>query len=73
MKTIVATFKNIDNDLSEYNLIKALESLGCKDITIKRDTKEFYDNDENFRKLAKAQKEAKKKYNDYLNKKLLKQ
>ena len=72
MKTIIATFNNVENDLAEFHLVKKLESIGCENITIKRDTQEFYDNDENFRKLAKAQKEAKKKYNDYLNKLLLK-
>ena len=75
MKTrkINITVEIEDNDLIEFQLIKSLTVLlgnSMTDYQVLTDTKELYDNDETFRKLCKALKDAKQLRNDYINSKL---
>lgn len=69
MRTIVVTFEIEDNDLIEHKLFTTLYALGCKDFQKLPDTKELYENDENFRILCKKVKDAKRLRDDYYNRK----
>ena len=72
MRTIIARFEVEDNDLIEYKLEQSLKSLGYKDYKVLPNTDEYWDNDENFRKLAKAKSDASRKLETYINKLKLK-
>jgi len=68
MRTIIARFEIEDNDIIEHQLFQTLDGIGCKDFKKLTNTDVLYEKDEYFRKLAKNVKEAKKAYNDYINK-----
>ena len=72
MRTIIARFEIDDNDLIEHKLFTILDSMGCKDFKKLPDTKELYEKDENFRKLAKAKKKAQRDCEIYINNSKLK-
>jgi hypothetical protein len=69
MRTIVATFEIEDNDLIEQKLYDSLKCEALKDFQKLPDTKELYENDENFRILCKKVKDAKYQRDTYYNKK----
>lgn len=69
MRTIIVTFEIEDNDLIEHKLYDSLKCEALKDFQKLPDTKELYENDENFRILCKKVKEAKQIRDDYYNKK----
>lgn len=71
VRRINVTFTIPDNDLIEYNFERRLREVtgdALTDYRVLKDTSYLYETDENFRKLYKAQKEARKRYNDYINK-----
>lgn len=71
VRRINVTFTIPDNDLIEYNFERRLREVtggALTDYRVLKDTSYLYETDENFRKLCKSVKEAKKKYNDYINK-----
>jgi hypothetical protein len=72
MRTIIARFEIEDNDLIEQKLFDGLQCTALKDFTKLPNTDELYENDENFRKLCKGLKTARQKYNDYINKQMIK-
>jgi hypothetical protein len=67
-RTIIARFEIEDNDVIEQKLFDGLQCEALKDFTKIPDTSRLYDNDENFRKICKAVKVAKKAQLDYIHK-----
>ena len=72
MRKINFTVEIVDNDLIEFNLIKALQKLlgnSMVDYQVLTDTRDLYDNDAHFRKITAEYYKAKKIRNDYINQK----
>ncbi len=63
-KRITATYK-VESDLQEYNLVKELEALGGY-ITI-TPYNEHFENNETYKRLRKAKKDAENAYYNFLN------
>ena len=63
-KRITATYK-VESDLQEYNLVKELEALGGY-ITITPYNEQF-ENNETYKRLRKAKKDAEDAYYNFLN------
>jgi hypothetical protein len=71
-RIIIARFEIDDNDVIEQKLFDSLQCEALKDFQKLPDTSELYENDSNFRELAMKLKAAKRYYNDYINKNLIK-
>ena len=73
MRKINFTVEIVENDLIEFNLIKALQKLlgnSMIDYQVLTDTRDLYDNDTHFRKITSEYYKAKNIRNDYINQKL---
>ena len=66
MKKLSVVFE-IENDLAEHKLRQTLEAMGAKYVKTLPDTEHLKDND-NYKQLLKAKKEAELKLYRYVNK-----